>query len=132
MLTGTELPNLNTVFSRLSRIPIQSEESVEVVENSAMLSNTRAPSNSGRGRGTGQGGSTRGGGRNTSRKEEKYAHCEYCHVTGHTEDKCWPKYGKPDWVKQSSNVSSIPTTSNVASIAAPTSSACCCNSYFQP
>lgn len=40
-------------------------------------------------------------------------------MTGHTEDKCWPKYGKPDWVKQSSNVSSIPTTSNVAPTATP-------------
>lgn len=85
VLTVTELPNLNTVFSRLPRISIQSEELVEVVKNSAMLSNNRPPSNFNGGRGRGRGGSNCGEGMNTSQKEER--NCEYCQMSGHTEDK---------------------------------------------
>lgn len=41
--------------------------------------------------------------------KKEYMFCNYCHVSGHTEDKCWQKNWKPDWAKQM-HTSNINTT----------------------
>lgn len=56
------------------------------------------------------------GGRNSSKLEDWY--CDYCQRSGHTADKCWHKFEKPDWAKQLANPSitePIPTTSTSTS-----------------
>lgn len=72
-LMGNELPSLNVAFVSLSRISVEEEEPAKVIENSAMQTSTRPPSNSTRRRGRGRGlGSACGRGRNNMCRQERY------------------------------------------------------------
>lgn len=66
----------------------------------ALVSNTRPLSNPFRGGGRSRGGR---GGKIGNRKDDRF--CKHCQTPGHTEEKCWLKYGRREWAKQPSNSS---------------------------
>lgn len=94
LLTGVELPTLNATFSRLSCIPVEADQPEDVGETVALSATIQPSSIATRGRGRGRGSSARGG-HIGIKKEGRY--CDFCHKPGHPEDKCWKKFGKPDW-----------------------------------
>lgn len=73
LLTSAELPSLNTIFSRLSRISVEADPSDDNEEKTALSVNTRSLSTVTRRRGRGRG---RGGGRPIGKKEDRY--CDFC------------------------------------------------------
>lgn len=112
------MPSLNVALSRLSRIPIKDvADSTLDNEKIALPRRTQPSSSSSKGRGRSHFGNGFGGGRTTTKREDKY--CDFCHVPRHTEDRCWQKHGKPDWAKQLNNLVAFAPT-NVSTIRAST------------
>lgn len=44
------------------------------------------------------------------KKEDRY--CDFCQKSGHIEEKCWKKYGKPDWASKKESSPPTPTDLN--------------------
>lgn len=96
------MPSLNVAFSRLSRMPVEdAADSTLDNEKTTLPASTQPSSSSSRGRRRGRFGNGRGGGRTTTKREDRY--CDFCYVPGHTEDRGWQKHDKPDWAKQLNN-----------------------------
>lgn len=78
------VPSLSSTFSWALRVS---------TGTSTLLSDqfTTVSSTKGRGHGRGRGRTSRGG--CGSRK------CDYCRRSNHTSNKCWDKFGKPEWTR---------------------------------
>ncbi|KAG6385943.1 hypothetical protein SASPL_154826 [Salvia splendens] len=106
-----DIPTLSNALSRVLRVSTGRTESTSF-DNSAMSARGRG-SYGGRGRGQGRG---RGRGRGFHDRL-----CDHCGRSNHESDKCWKKFGKPDWannIEFAAPSSSSTTTDASTSVAA--------------
>ncbi|BAU01817.1 hypothetical protein VIGAN_11113600, partial [Vigna angularis var. angularis] len=93
LLTSHEVPSMETLTTRLLRVPVsQTQEAHELVEPSVMVAT--------RGRG---GRGTRGGGRGGRGRTQ----CTYCKRMGHTQENCYSLHGFPS---KTANISKTETS----------------------
>ncbi|KAF9625905.1 hypothetical protein IFM89_027682 [Coptis chinensis] len=115
ILAGETIPMASQALSRLMR---KKQENVVTLphpmESSVLIS---SGFRGGRGNGSGSVRGDRGGGRGSKRGGGRggrgnlgHLKCTFCGRTNHLEDRCWKKYGKPEWANQVFEESS---TSNV-------------------
>lgn len=83
------VPTLNVSFSRLSRIPIAETDLPMENDNVALTTYMQSTPNSSRGKGRGRGRMGGGQGRDRTAYKRDDRTCDYCHMHGHIEDKCW-------------------------------------------
>ncbi|KAF9594484.1 hypothetical protein IFM89_031602 [Coptis chinensis] len=99
ILAGETIPMASQALSRLMR---KKQENIVTLPH-PMGSSTLISSGfcGGRGSGSGRGNvcGNRGGGRG-GRGNLGNLKCTFCGRTNHLEDRCWKKYGKPEWANQ--------------------------------
>ena len=87
MLTGSDVPTLAEAYNRLSRLAVSLPQSQPVTQSSALVVS------SGYGRGNLQ--NIRGRGRGRGMGGRGKLQCTFCGKSGHLEDRCWDKHGRP-------------------------------------
>ncbi|KAG6385467.1 hypothetical protein SASPL_154302 [Salvia splendens] len=111
LMASDDIPTLSNALSRVLRVSTGRTESTSF-DNSAMSARGRG-SYGGCGRGQGRG---RGPGRGFHDRL-----CDHCGRSNHESDKCWKKFGKPDWannIEFAAPSSSSTTTDASTSVAA--------------
>ncbi|KAG6431871.1 hypothetical protein SASPL_103441 [Salvia splendens] len=111
LMASDDIPTLSNALSRVLRVSTGRTESTSF-DNSAMSARGRG-SYGGLGRGQGRG---RGRGRGFHDRL-----CDHCGRSNHESDKCWKKFGKPDWannIEFAAPSSSSTTTDASTSVAA--------------
>lgn len=110
LMASDTIPTLSNALSRVLRVSTGRTESTSFA-SSAMSARGRG-SYGGRGRGQGRG---RGRGRGFHDRL-----CDHCGRSNHESDKCWKKFGKPDWANNTEFTapSSSSTTDASTSVAA--------------
>ncbi|KAL0386536.1 UNVERIFIED_CONTAM: hypothetical protein Slati_4545400 [Sesamum latifolium] len=88
LLSSDSVPTLSNALSRVLRISTGSTLAPPLYETFALAI---------RGRGSSRGRSSRGGRGRDSHISRGPRYCEHCGKTYHISEKCWNKFGKPEW-----------------------------------
>ena len=103
ILSGDTIPSLTTAFSRVLRIAT----GTPIVHNDqSALATYGCGRDTKRGRGRGRGRDS--GGRHNARRGN--FKCDHCEGMNHSSDRCWTKFGKPDWANNVTEESSSAPT----------------------
>ena len=90
IISQSSLLNVNEAFYRKQNVATMLSQSSPVPLDNAAFASAFGGRGRGRGRGSGASHGSRG-----SRGRNRY--CHYYHKTNNLPEKCWMKFGKPDW-----------------------------------